>query len=453
MEFFSNLDPVVQSVLSQISDGILLADQSGHLLFANESARSLLNLPPSLDQTNLRAIGGVNLNLRITQALIEAGHSDAVSRTQTGFVDFEQSFELGAQSRHLFIRTGVVKRAHHPNTRLLLLRDVTDLRRLQARIDASEASGIITQDLRMRELLAKVQQVAPTEAFVLIQGESGTGKNLIAKMIHNQSRRASGPFVELNCAAIPESLIESELFGHVKGAFTGAVETRQGRFAAADGGTIFLDEVGELPLHLQAKLLKVAQELSFEPVGSSKTQTVNVRIIAASNRNLRDAVNVHHFRGDLYYRLSVITLYVPSLRERKGDIPLLVQHFNEKLALRGYPNNIRFSDEALRLMLEYPWPGNVRELENAIEHATICAKEGVVETDGLPQDIRAYDGSGITPRFLPTTPRPSIHSDEQLRGQILFALKKCHGKKSEVAKMLGMERTTLWRKMRKLGLN
>ena len=159
------------------------------------------------------------------------------------------------------------------------------------------------------------------------------------------------------------------------------------------------------------------------------------------------------FRGDLYYRLSVITLYVPSLRERKGDIPLLIQHFNDKLALRGYPDSIRFSDAALRLMLEYPWPGNVRELENAVEHATICAKEGQVEADGLPQDIRAYEGGGIAPRFLPSSPRHSLHSDEQLRGQILFALKKCHGKKSEVAKMLGMERTTLWRKMRKLGLN
>lgn len=452
MEYLSNLDPVVQAVLSHVSDGIVIADQSGQLLFANESARNLLDLPDSFEGINLRSVGDVNLTVRITQALIASGHNDAVSKVQTGFVDFEQNFDLGGQSRHLFIRTGLVKRTAHSNTRLLLLRDVTDLKRLQAKIEATESSGIITQDPRMRELLAKVQQVAPTEAFVLIQGESGTGKNLIAKMIHNLSRRASGPFIELNCAAIPEALIESELFGHVKGAFTGAIEARQGRFAAADGGTIFLDEVGELPLHLQAKLLKVAQELSFEPVGSSKTQTVNVRIIAASNRNLRDAVDAHHFRGDLYYRLSVITLHVPALRERKGDIPLLIQHFSDRLALRGYPENIRFSDETLRLMLEYPWPGNVRELENAVEHSTICAKDGVVEPDGLPQDIRAYEGGGITPRYVPASAQ-SLHSDEQLRGQILFALKKCHGKKAEVAKMLGMERTTLWRKMRKLGLN
>lgn len=452
MEYLSNLDPVVQAIFAHISDGILLADQGGQVLFANESARLLLNLPGTIEDINLRAVGGVNLTLRITQALIASGHNDAVSKVQTGFVDFEQEFNPGTQSRHLFVRTGMVKRSQHQNMRLLLLRDVTDLKRLQAKIEATESSGIITQDLRMRDLLAKVQQVAPTEAFVLIQGESGTGKNLIAKMIHALSRRASGPFIELNCAAIPEALIESELFGHVKGAFTGAIESRQGRFAAADGGTIFLDEVGELPLHLQAKLLKVAQELSFEPVGSSKTQTVNVRIIAASNRNLRDAVNAHHFRGDLYYRLSVITLHVPSLRERKGDIPLLIQHFSDRLALRGYPEDIRFSDEALRLMLEYPWPGNVRELENAVEHSTICAKDGVVEPDGLPQDIRAYEGGSITPRYVPTSAQP-LHSDEQLRGQILFALKKCQGKKAEVARMLGMERTTLWRKMRKLGLN
>ena len=452
MEYFSNLDSVVQAVLSHISDGIIVADQGGQLLFANESARRLLNLPNPIEGINLRSVGGVNLTLRITQALIASGHNDAVSRIQTGFVDFEQDFEPGGQPRHVAIRTGLVKRSQHQSNRLLLLRDITDIKRLQAKIEATESSGIITQDMHMRELLGKVQQVAPTEAFVLIQGESGTGKNLIAKMIHSLSRRASGPFVELNCAAIPEALIESELFGHVKGAFTGAIEARQGRFAAADGGTIFLDEVGELPLHLQAKLLKVAQELSFEPVGSSKTQTVNVRIIAASNRNLRDAVNAHHFRGDLYYRLSVITLHVPSLRERKGDIPLLIQYFSDRLALRGYPEGIGFSDGALRLMLEYPWPGNVRGLENAVEHATICASDGVIEPDSLPQDIRAYDGGGIAPRFAaPASQSPA--SDEQLRGQILFALKKCQGKKSEVARMLGMERTTLWRKMRKLGLN
>lgn len=452
MEYLANLDPVVQAVLSHISDGIVIADQSGQLLFANENAQFLLDLPDSVEGVNLRTIGGVNLTLRITQALIAAGHNDAVSKVQTGFVDFEQNFDLGGQPRHLFIRTGLVKRATHPNTRLLLLRDITDLKRLQAKIEATESSGIITQDPRMQELLAKVQQVAPTEAFVLIQGESGTGKNLIAKMIHTLSRRASGPFVELNCAAIPEALIESELFGHVKGAFTGAIEARQGRFATADGGTIFLDEVGELPLHLQAKLLKVAQELSFEPVGSSKTQTVNVRIVAASNRNLRDAVDVHRFRGDLYYRLSVITFHVPSLRERKGDIPLLIQYFSDRLALRGYPDDIRFGDETLRLLLEYPWPGNVRELENAVEHSTICAIDGVVEPDSLPQDIRAYEGGSIAPRYASPSAQP-LHSDEQLRGQILFALKKCQGKKAEVAKMLGMERTTLWRKMRKLGLN
>ncbi|MHB9119324.1 MAG: sigma-54 interaction domain-containing protein [Burkholderiales bacterium] len=400
MEYLSNLDPVIQAILSQISDGIVIADQGSQLLFANESARRLLDLPDSFKEINLRSVGGVNLTLRITQALIASGHNDAVSKVQTGFVDFEQSFDLGGQSRHLSIRTGLVKSTPNSHTRLLLLRDVTDLKQLQAKIEATESSGIITQNPRMRELLAKVQQVAPTEAFVLIQGESGTGKNLVAKMIHRLSRRASGPFVELNCAAIPEALIESELFGHVKGAFTGAIEARQGRFAAADGGTLFLDEVGELPLHLQAKLLKVAQELSFEPVGSSKTQTVNVRIIAASNRNLRGAVDAHHFRGDLYYRLSVIALHVLPLRERKGDIPLLIKHFSDRLALRGYPDNTRFSDETLRLMLEYPWPGNVRELENAVEHSTICAKDGVVEPDGLPQDIRAYDGDSTLPLYV-----------------------------------------------------
>jgi transcriptional regulator with PAS, ATPase and Fis domain len=450
MRFFSDLDPVIQSVFSQISDGIAIADNSGNLLFANDSARKLLELPGDLSGINLKFLGGVNLQLRITRALLDAGQDDAVSRMQTGFVDFEQTFDVGRQSRHLFIRTGLVSVSGNTSVRLLLFKDVTDLRKLEAKLETAKTSGFLTQDVKLRALLNHVQQVAPTEAFVLIQGESGTGKNLVARMIHRMSRRATYPLIELNCAAIPENLIESELFGHVRGAFTGATDAREGRFAAANNGTIFLDEIGELPIHLQAKLLKVAQDLSFEPVGSNKTQTVNVRIIAASNRNLRDAVNAHLFRADLYYRLSVINLCIPPLRERKVDIPLLINHFCEKLALRGYPDNIRFSDEAFRLMLEYPWPGNVRELENAVEHAVICARNGKVEVESLPQDIRAYQEGGALPRG--EMQRPAT-SDEQLRSQILFALKKCQGRKNETARMLGMERTTLWRKMKKLGLH
>jgi len=283
---------------------------------------------------------------------------------------------------------------------------------------------------------------------VLLQGESGTGKSMLARLLHRLSARAARPFVKINCAAIPESLLESELFGHVRGAFTGAANDRPGRFTAAQRGTLFLDEVGEIPLHLQAKLLRAVQDKAFEPVGTNRTQSVDVRIVSASNRLLKDTVESRLFRADLYYRLAVFPIHIPPLRSRKADIPLFIARILERLAARGYPQ-VSLGDAALRMLLDYPWPGNVRELENAVEHAVICAVNGCIEPLSLPQDVRAYHGEA------PALPHPrstASRSNEQLRGQILFALKRCEGSKSATAKMLGMDRVTLWRQMRKLGM-
>ncbi|MCW8910624.1 MAG: sigma-54 dependent transcriptional regulator, partial [Gammaproteobacteria bacterium] len=277
-------------------------------------------------------------------------------------------------------------------------------------------------------------------------GESGTGKTQLARLTHSQSQRSKEAFIEVNCAAIPESLLESELFGHVKGAFTGASSDRLGRFQSANMGTLFLDEVGEIPLHLQAKLLRAIQDQEFEMVGSDKPVKVDVRIIAASNKNLREMVDKGKFRADLFYRLAVIPLTIPSLRERPGDISLLSKHFCSRLVARGYPDNVTCSNEATRMMMDYPWPGNVRELENAVEHGLICAIDGEVKTESLPQDVREYSRSLIKQNIL-TEVDEKRHASE-----IESILKMVKGNKAEAARMLGVNRTTLWRWIQKYNI-
>lgn len=329
-----------------------------------------------------------------------------------------------------------------------MVRDYTEQRRLQAVFDPS-LQEISTNDPRMLEILDRLHQIAPTNASILLQGESGTGKTQLARMIHRFSQRTHMPFIEVNCAAIPESLIESELFGHVKGAFTGASQERIGRFQAAHNGTLFLDEVTEMPFHLQAKLLRAVQDQEFEMVGSDETIKVDIRIISASNRNLKEMVNNDEFRADLFYRLAVIPLTIPSLRQRPGDIPVLIDHFCQRLAQRGYSSDkLECSNDAMRLMMDYPWPGNVRELENAVEHGIICATGNQVGASSLPQDIREYQYRDVHDRRAPTQDK----TEEKLRRNIEAALKQCDSNKAKAAQLLGIDRSTLWRRMQKMNI-
>lgn len=439
----------LETILASVEEGILIAEGSGHIIFMNTAARQLLEVTTEQANLQLGDIGGVNLKLAITRGLIDLGFDDAVSRRQKGLVEMERWFSLPSGNRCFRLRTGLLEREKSLPYRLVTLRDVTDLKRLQEVADGHLSRDFITRDTRMQEVLRQLKQVAPTEAYVLIQGESGTGKNVLVRQLHRLSPRAAHPLVDVNCAAIPSDLLESEFFGHMRGSFTGASADRVGRFAAADHGTLFLDEVGEVPLHLQAKFLKAVQERRFEAVGSNKSQTVDVRIVSASNRNLKQAVDARQFRADLYYRLSVITLHIPPLRERKADISLLIEHFLTRLSQRGYAKAV-LAHDALQMLIEYPWPGNVRELENALEHAIICAIEGAIRPESLPQDIRAYHGQSTTLRTL----SDGLEStDTQLRGQLLFALKRCNNNKAATSKMLGVDRTTLWRRMRRLGIS
>jgi len=260
-------------------------------------------------------------------------------------------------------------------------------------------SNIVGNSGRMREVFQMIAQVSKSNATVLIRGESGTGKELVAHSVHFNSHRAAGPFVKVNCAALPPNLIESELFGHEKGAFTGAIRQKLGRFELADKGTIFLDEIGSIGLEVQARLLRVLQEREIERVGGQKTIKVDVRVIAATNKNLEQAVEEGSFRGDLYYRLNVFPIYMPPLRERKTDILLLAEHFLEKYAKENHKEVKRLSTPAIDMLMHYHWPGNVRELENCIERAVLLCNEGVIHSYHLPPTLQTGQETGTQPTY------------------------------------------------------
>ena len=435
--------PLLENIVSFLDEGILVSDTLGNVLYHNPAVSTLLGIDSSRPIKKMNDIGKFNLQKAILRAAIDAGEVDAAGKPSDNFISFEQQFRYEGNYRLVEIISRLItNKSRNEKHRLVLFRDRTDTRRMEAVFNPM-GKQIATQDPRMLEIIERIYQISPTNAFILLQGESGTGKTQLGRMIHTQSKRAKEAFVEVNCAAIPESLIESELFGHVKGAFTGATSDRPGRFQSANKGTLFLDEVGEIPLHLQAKLLRAIQDQEFEMVGSDKPVRVNVRIIAASNKNLRLMVDKGKFRADLFYRLAVIPITVPSLRERPGDITLLSKYFCSRLVARGYPDHITCSNEATRMMLNYPWPGNVRELENAVEHGLICVIDGEVKGESLPQDIRDYTNN-LYKDNNKTEDDEILHSYE-----VESVLKMANGNKAEAARILGVNRTTLWRWIQK----
>ncbi|MGB7950069.1 MAG: sigma-54 dependent transcriptional regulator [Candidatus Binatia bacterium] len=306
--------------------------------------------------------------------------------------------------------------------------------------------GIIGESGPMLEVLSMVRRVAPSEATVLIRGESGTGKELIAKAIHFGSPRARGPLVKVNCAALPETLLESELFGHEKGAFTGALTSRQGRFELANGGTIFLDEIGDLPLHLQAKLLRVLQEREYEKVGSSLAVKVNVRLLAASHRPLEALIKAGQLREDLYYRLNVVTILIPPLRERRSDLSLLIDHFLRRFAEKNGKTIRGLTHETRDILLRYDYPGNVRELENLVERAVVLTRDDVIGSGDLPltvQEPEIADGDRET--------NLTVAVEALERRMIRDALARSEGVQTRAAELLGISERALRYKLNKYG--
>jgi len=305
--------------------------------------------------------------------------------------------------------------------------------------------SIIGESMAMRGLLSLIRKVAPTTSTILVLGESGTGKELVATSIHDNSERMAKPFIKLNCAAIPAELLESELFGHEKGAFTGANKFKPGKFDMADGGTLFLDEIGDMPFNLQAKILRILQEQEFYRVGGSRTIKVDVRIVASTNKNLEKMVQEGTFREDLFYRLNVFTLNLPPLRERKEDLPLLVDYFLQNVAKK-----VDISSVALQMLVAFAWPGNIRELKNTIESAAIIAENGYIEAAQLPGKITAAFNNG-SPRDLKLP--VNIPLDERLqeieKSMIIEALRKTGGVQVRATELLGISQRSLWHRIKK----
>jgi len=329
---------------------------------------------------------------------------------------------------------------------LVSFRDVTRERRLARRVgEINSFAGIIGRDYKMLEIFDLIRDLADSNAPVLIQGESGTGKELVAAAIHNEGRRANRLFVPVNCGALPESLLESELFGHVKGAFTGAIRDKKGRFELANGGTIFLDEIGDITPTMQVRLLRVLQEGAFESVGSEKTMRANVRVVSATNRDLSEELKTGRFREDLYYRLSVVPVWLPPLRERRNDIPILADYILARALDDAGREGVTISPEVLGVMMSYPWPGNVRELQNWIQFALIKCKNGPIKPEHLP------------PPRVGTELRPASEEKRTRKRKlevaaVRAALAETSGNKLEAARVLGVSRATLYRFMDDTGI-
>ena len=372
-----------------------------------------------------------------TAVIMISGHGNiatAVRATQLGALDFIEK-PLQIERTVLAIRNALRRRQIEADN-LLLRQQVDDY-------------VMIGESVPMRALRQQIAVAGPTGGRILIYGESGTGKELAARALHRASPRASMTFIELNCAAIPEELIESELFGHTKGAFTGATQAKEGKFEQADGSTLLLDEVGDMSLKVQAKVLRVLEEQRFEPVGSNSATTVDVRIIAATNKRLDEEMERGAFRPDLFYRLNVIPFEISPLRERREDIPLLAEHFNRKYSA-GYARPLKtFTDDALDRLSSYDWPGNVRELRNTIERVVIMNSRERVAADDLPQ-LGAPEGVSLAPRYNFTSYREGREEFE--RQYIITKLAECDGNMTRTAEAMGIDRSHLYRRMKALGI-
>jgi len=323
-----------------------------------------------------------------------------------------------------------------------------NIRLQEALKDKFHPANMIGNSKAMREVYDLIAKVAKTDTTVLIRGESGTGKELVAHAIHYNSLRAAKPFVKVSCAALPESVIESELFGHEKGAFTGAIAMRKGRFELAQGGTIFLDEIGDLSPSMQIKLLRVLQEREIERVGGTDTIKVDVRVIAATNRNLEELIEMGQFREDLYYRLNVFPIHLPSLKRRRTDIPLLADFFVEKYSKVHHKSIKRISTPAIDMLMSYHWPGNVRELENCIERAVILSQDDVIHGHHLPPTLQTAEASGTKPRGTLTSALEGVEKE-----LLLEALKSCRGNMSKAARSLGITERMMGIRVKKYGID
>ncbi len=445
----------VRESLSEILDG------AGYTVTAASSGEEALEAakksPPDILVTDLRLPGMDGIDtIRSIKGLSPA----AICIVITGYATVESAVEAMRAGAFTYL-----KKPFGKDELLVTLEKARAVRalereniQLKREIKNKYAGAILGTSARIQRIRDLIDRVADTDSTVLILGESGTGKELVARALHYRSSRADKPFVPINCAAIPEDLLESELFGHEKGAFTGAIATKTGRFEIANGGTVFLDEIGDMSPGLQIKILRVLQEKEFERIGGRKTIKVDVRVVAATNQDLEQAVKEKRFREDLFYRLNVIPIQIPPLRERKEDIPLLALHFVKAIAGRNKKEITGIDPRAMKLLESYNWPGNVRELENLIERLVVLKDRGQITVEDLPERFRQGTPSGAPkgPYYSVDIPPEGVDFnalvDRFETDLILNALQSVNGVKKKAAELLHINRTTLIEKMKRKGL-
>ncbi|MFW5871006.1 MAG: sigma 54-interacting transcriptional regulator [Verrucomicrobiota bacterium] len=419
-------------ILDNISDGIIAHDEQRRIFFFNQAAENItgLNRRQVLGRDCHEAFDGGFCGGRCVYC------DEPVPSPDGQNIDAEVSVKNGERKRVNMHYREMTDYQGNKVGMLVSFKDITRESRLAQKVgEVEQFAGIVGRDEKMLEIFDLIRELADTEAPVFIQGESGTGKELVAAAIHNEGPRANRQFVPVNCGALPESLLESELFGHVKGAFTGAIRDKKGRFELADKGTIFLDEIGDISAAMQIKLLRVLQEGHFERVGSEKTMEVDVRVISATNKDIHQEIREGRFREDLFYRLNVVPVHLPPLRERPNDIPLLVENAFKRFA-KPYQKNVQITPEALAVMMSYNWPGNVRELHNWIQFALVKSRGKDIRPEHLPSDRMKKETEGR--KASPRKRRLKV-------GSVREALRQTDGNKVEAAKLLGVSRATLYR--------
>ena len=444
-----------KTVVDTIAEGVMIVAPGGIIVSANRALLQLLGY--ELDELIGQPCSTLNCTACHLERQQEPEHwcrlfRDGAIKKQRCVLTRHDGSRL-----HIYKNASVIKdRAGKVIGAVETMTDISALLAQENRIEAYKREltrrdtfhGMVGISVPMQQVYTMVDNAADSEAPIIIYGESGTGKELVAQAIHDRSSRRDFPYIKVNCAALNESLLESELFGHVKGAFTSAIHDRKGRFAAAEGGTIFLDEIGDLPLVTQVKLLRVLEEKIIERVGDNRPIPINVRIVTATNKDIMAMVREGTFREDFFYRINVIPIHIPAVRERGGDIPLLAETFFRQLQLKMDKDIYGISPQAMDLLIRYSWPGNVRELRSTFEYAFVtCQGDTIIPTDlppliqqGLPATMIASDGGGKSAK------------EERQRQELLVALRRTGGNQSKAAKLLGVSRVTVWNRMKRLGI-
>lgn len=451
--FDQELNRYWKTVVDTIQDGIMIVDKRGRIVSVN---RALIEMTGFVRQDLIGKPCSV-LNCDTCEIAREGRGDHWCVLFKTGIMKMRRcTFMRKDRTPVHVLKNASLLRDKDGNVMgaVETMADISELVEKDSQIEAfrrelqleDAVHGILGNSAPMQQIFDLIANAARSDAPVIILGESGTGKELVAKAIHETRGNPKGPFVKVNCAALNESLLESELFGHVKGAFTGAYRSREGRFEAAQGGDIFLDEIGDLPLSIQVKLLRVLEEKVIERVGDNRPVHIDVRIISATNRDLTSLVRAGHFREDLFYRINVIPIHVPPLRERVEDIPLLADFFFRRIQLKSGKNIQGISREAMQLLMEYPWPGNVRELKSAFEFAFVSCQEPLIQPCHFPPNI--FHGKNALHRHR----EMNINRDEQKKRHLIEALEAAGGNQSEAARLLGVSRVTVWNRMKKYNI-